>query len=216
MTSNIEVLNTPGEIVKNLIFLHDINNVTLAEAIGVHASTIGRLVEGYTKNPKDKLLRPIADYFSLTLDQLKGLNPIPWNTIKESIFGNTRRLPVYSWIKADEWVQEISDSGTLKTVITDKELPDDAFTMEVKDSSMEPLFPKGTKIVCNPHKEIRDRAYILVRQKNIEAVIFRQVLIDGEYKFLKPLNKDLPSHQMRVMEDEYEYIGTIVESKIEF
>ena len=214
MTDSLKI-ETPGEIIKKLIFFNNINNSELASAIGVHPSTIGRLVDGGTKSPKDKLLIPIAEYFSLKLEQVKGLYPIPWETIKGAVTGTTR-VPIYSWIKKDAWVQEINSTGVAKSIITDKALSENAYALQVKDSSMEPLFPKGTFVICEPAKEIKDRSYIIVRLGNLEAMIFRQVLVDGEHKFLKPLNQDLSNYKMRMMEDNDEYLGTVVQSKLDF
>ncbi|MHA7916483.1 S24 family peptidase [Alloalcanivorax xenomutans] len=47
------------------------NPYSLASATGVPQPTIHRIVEGESKSPRDKSLRPLAEYFGVTLQDLR-------------------------------------------------------------------------------------------------------------------------------------------------
>lgn len=72
----------PPGIGRNLRTLMDrqgLNETALARATGVPQPTVHRLLNADTHDPRDSTLRPLANYFSVTVEQLRtGLpNPLP-------------------------------------------------------------------------------------------------------------------------------------------
>ena len=60
------------------------------------------------------------------------------------------------------------------------------YALRVLGDSMEPEFPEGCVIVVDPGYAPRDGSYVVVEYAG--DVFFRQLVIDGERRFLKPLN----------------------------
>ena len=83
----------------------------------------------------------------------------------------------------------------------------------MNDSSMEPQFEKGTTLIINPNKPFKDRGFILVLLCETNTLVFRQVLIDADYKYLKSLHPDLSAFPMRVVDDNDKIFGTLVEAR---
>lgn len=152
MTTKIK--ESPALIIRKLLAIYETTPAELARTIGVHRATVLRLIKGDITRIKEKYLEVIAEYFSLTIEQLKGLKPIYWENVKGAIsFQMGKRVPICSWqLKENQLVQEVVDGIDL-TTLTDTEVNDNAFSLIIKDSIMEPLFPKETVIICDPDKE---------------------------------------------------------------
>ena len=46
--------------------------------------------------------------------------------------------------------------------------------------------------------------------------VFRQLLIDVEHQYLKPLNPDLNAYQMRLLNDKDKITAVLIESRINY
>jgi DNA polymerase V len=60
------------------------------------------------------------------------------------------------------------------------------YALRVVGDSMEPEFADGCVVIVDPGHAPRDGSYVVVEYAG--DVFFRQLVIDGERRFLKPLN----------------------------
>lgn len=60
------------------------------------------------------------------------------------------------------------------------------YALRVLGDSMEPEFPDGCVIIIDPGHVPRDGSYVVVEYAG--DIFFRQLVIDGERRFLKPVN----------------------------
>jgi phage repressor protein C with HTH and peptisase S24 domain len=60
------------------------------------------------------------------------------------------------------------------------------YALRVLGDSMEPEFPDGCVVIVDPGHAPRDGSYVVVEFAG--DVFFRQLVFDGERRFLKPLN----------------------------
>jgi len=60
------------------------------------------------------------------------------------------------------------------------------YALRVLGDSMEPEFPDGCVVIVDPGHTPRDGSYVVVEYAG--DVFFRQLVFDGERRFLKPLN----------------------------
>jgi SOS-response transcriptional repressor LexA len=188
----------------------------LARATDLPITTLHRISSGTSTRPYRKSLRPIADYFSLTIDQLTGEKPI--NNEGETnktlpITKNLIEIPLITWEEID-----FSDKNSVSkgTVITTNDMSKDCFALLMNDSSMEPTFLEGSILVFDPNTQEYDRCYALVNLFGQQVHVFRQIIKDANYKFLKPLNPDLIASQMYLMKALDAIIGVLVESRQAF
>jgi transcriptional regulator with XRE-family HTH domain len=63
-------------VLTHLMSKNKISSSELARQTGVAQPVIYRLMSGGTENPQILTLKPIADYFSLSIDQLMGYKPL--------------------------------------------------------------------------------------------------------------------------------------------
>lgn len=74
-----------ADTLSHLMFKKGIKSAELARKTGVGQPVIYRLMTGITDNPQINTLKPIADYFGVSLDQLVGIIPLT----KQNLFNNT-------------------------------------------------------------------------------------------------------------------------------
>ena len=68
------------------------------------------------------------------------------------------------------------------------------YALRVLGDSMEPEFADGCVIIVDPAYAPRDGSYVIVEYAG--DVFFRQLRIDGERRFLKPLNPKYGSFEL--------------------
>jgi hypothetical protein len=208
-----------GATLKKLLFDRDMRPVDLARELDIPQPTIHRLVTGKSTRPYRSSLEPIAAYFSLTVDQLIGEEVLPDSSPKSK--GNTEKIrapghqvktiPILTWESA---AGDRSWPKGGRGIVSAGNISDDCFALLMQDFSMSPLFPKSTILVFDPHKPAVDRSFVLVKLKDKAVPVFRQLLIDVDHKYLKPLNPDLSTYEMRLLSDEDEVIASLFESRM--
>jgi transcriptional regulator with XRE-family HTH domain len=65
-----------SEILRKLLFERNMKAVDLARKVDLPQPTVHRLVTGKSTRPYKSSLKPIADYFGVTIDQLIGEEPL--------------------------------------------------------------------------------------------------------------------------------------------
>lgn len=209
-----------SKILQRLLFERKMKPVDLARELHMPQPTIHRLVVGKSTRPYRSSLEPIAEFFSLSVDQLLGEEALADEAGQDKLPEKAkkfRQIPVVEWEAAADLIdgqQEIHDEKAY--IMANPALSDKAFAVVMHDSSMEPVFPKGSTLVFDPMETAKDRNYILVKLKDAKAPIFRQLLIDGEDKYLKPLNPDLSNFKMRILEDEDIIVAVLIEARTSF
>jgi len=69
------------------------------------------------------------------------------------------------------------------------------YALRVVGDSMEPEFADGCVIIVDPGSVARDGAYVIVEYAG--DVFFRQLVCDGERRFLQPLNPKYGGFELR-------------------
>lgn len=201
-----------GRILKKLLFDRDMKPVDLAREVNLPAPTIHRLVTGKSTRPYESSLKPIADFFSISIDELTGESPFSQNDTNEKNISSkmVTYLPIIPWeqIKNDQINKNTLENTPFAGIISSK-----AFATRLNDSSMEPLFPRGCLLIFDPEKPFKDRSYVLAKPHETGGPVFRQLIIDLDQKYLKPLNPDLNAFKMRLLRDNDKIIATLVEAR---
>ncbi|MBF0185897.1 MAG: helix-turn-helix domain-containing protein [Magnetococcales bacterium] len=106
------------------------------------------------------------------------------------------RLPLISWEDASRLCSEPAESFHPTTV--DAWLPiapktsDKTFALRVPDDSMEPEFREGEFIIVDPTQSGKHNQYIVAHLDGDTSLIFKQLMVVGSKKYLKPLNARYP------------------------
>ena len=203
-----------SQILKKLLYERDMKPIDLAREVDMPQPTIHRLVSGKSSRPYKSSLEPIADYFDISVDQLLGmeeLNDEPKQQIGKQAINN---LPLIDWDKLTDI--KTARAECKQTVAASPLLSKNAFATIMPDSSMQPLFNQDATLIFDPNIKPIDRSYVLAKVGDNNTVVFRQLLIDADYQYLKPLNPDLNQFQMRLLQKSDTMLGSLVESRNSF
>lgn len=104
-------------------------------------------------------------------------------------------IPVVSWVQAGDWT-ECTDPyppGMADEWISPStKVSQCAFAVKVRGDSMEPRFFEGETIIVDPEIEARSGDFVIVRLDDAQEATFKQLIVDGPQRFLKPLNARYP------------------------
>ncbi|WP_249354799.1 XRE family transcriptional regulator [Ralstonia sp. 3PA37C10] len=113
----------------------------------------------------------------------------------------SRRVPLISSVQAGlmtEVVDPFPLGGAFEYLLTDLDLSDNAFALQVEGLSMMPEFSPGDRIIVDPGITPRPGDYVVAKNGSDEATFkkyrVRGMRADGEQIFeLAPLNPDYPT-----------------------
>lgn len=203
-----------GPILKKLLFERNISETDLANAVGLPQPTINRIVNGKSTRPYESSLKPIADYFSITLPQLlgeKSLNKYENNdSSKHFSFYNPQRktdsLAFIPWLEMEFYnKKEFSKSIPFYGEISDK-----SFATIMPNNSMEPLIKEGAMLIFDPFEDYVDGSFILTNVKKEDLFLVRQILFRGKDRYLTSLNSNSINNTILLTNDDI-IIASLVE-----
>ena len=202
-------------ILRALMTSKNLSESELSRQTGIGQPVIHRMLSGETENPKIGTLRPIAHYFSLSVGQLIGDVPLPRNYANDDRMPPAHQwtqVPLFTWEQATR-VPEIDPKEADSSISTDYKVSEYAYALRISDSTMEPQFPRNSIVIIDPAFEPVDREFAMVHIHDQARVTFKQVLLDGEKTYLKPLNSDF---QITDLTENYNFKGVIVQSRCDF
>lgn len=202
-------------VLQHLLYVHHMNSNQLARSVSLPAPTVHRLVSGKSTRPYKSSLKPIADYFGITMEQLLGEEPIersqdPQGQVTFSTTRHIIELPLIEW-------EHLRHSNTRKkyeqTVIATNNVSPKCFAVSMQDDSMKPKFLQGCTLILDPFKIPDDRNFVLVQSNHDNGVVFRQLIYDAETKVLKTFNPLLNEYQFIALEEDDNILGVLVEAR---
>lgn len=209
-----------SRILKRLLFLRDMRPAHLARAINVPSPTIHRYLTGKSQAPYLSSIKPIAEFFEITPDQLLGNKPLPEHFLffeENSLLINgmpLHQLPLYSWETVADEQPKLQGENTKVAYLG--EISEDAFATTLPTTSMEPAFAKGATLIFCTEKTATDRSFVLVHLAESAHIVFRQLIIDLNKRYLKPLNPDLINTPLHCLSNSDKILGVLQEARQNF
>lgn len=203
-----------SQILRTLMFKKNINTSELARNISIPQQTLQSIVAGQCNNPRKKTLKPIADFFNISLDQLMGNIPIPESieNIKiQTSIKKANQVPIFSKNEIEDFLEKPDQVNPNEYIFTNQKITNKTFAMLLSDSSMEPYFPKGSLLIIDPEKKIKNRCFVLVKIDETDLIIFRQLFIDDNKYYLKPMNPDFNKYSIKVLKEKDKIVGPLIE-----
>lgn len=211
-----------SEILNQLMTECDIDGVRLSKNTGVPVTTINRLRKGDpANNPTLTTLVPLAEFFTITVSQLIGDEPLSddrrGGEHKPTLVA-WKSIPHLTWEQAGRWLESKEKLATeiSQWTATDILISDNAFAITMEGDSMYPRFPEGTLFIIEPAQPIMNRDFVVILPKNHSKPLFKQVLIDGSDYYIKSLNKDFKEIKKVLLNDDHKIIGVMVQARTEF
>lgn len=208
------------DILSSLMEECDIDDAQLARETGVPASTISRMRINSNANPTASTLRPISKFFSISISQLLGDEPLPKDRLPGThnpTYYTSARMPVIEWDWVMNWVDTHGESikEKLKTWIsTEKEVGLNSFALIIPTNSFGLAFRKGSTIIIDPSQSPIDGDLILVKNKNEENVLLKQFLLDGSEIYIRSVNPEIKS--ITPFTKDHKIIGVVIETRFSF
>ena len=161
---------------------------------------ICRMETGSNKTISIPKLQLLADVFGVTVTEIfrdaEGIKDLDIG------LSQLRKVPVISWVQAGNWTDSpasIDDIDNCDTVISPPNAGPNAYALRVSGDSMSApsgmSFPDSSLIVVNPDKEPANLDFVIAYFEDTGESTFKQLLIDGPNKILKPLNPIFPPIQ---------------------
>lgn len=204
-----------NETLKKLMLKHGNMSVSdLSKATGLPQPTLHQLYTGATSNPRKKTIEILADFFTVTVLQMRGMEFLPDNLskkIKKQL--NLHTTPVLHWDDLYNWPDQINFE-TKDDIILENNSSPLTFAIEMIGSSMEPLFPDRCLLIFDAQKKAKDRDCVLVYCNN--QFSFKRILIDGNTAFIKSINPDFHDIATIKLSENDRILATLLEARIKF
>jgi SOS-response transcriptional repressor LexA len=204
--------------VKSLLDTHGTINTQakLAQKSGVAQSSISRILRADTQATAETI-EAIASAFGVTAADLMSPG-LGTTNIAPAVVGS-RKIPLISCVQAGMWT-EIADTyepgDAAEWLLTDLELSENAFALEIKGESMLPDFRPGDRVIIDPAVAPNPGDFVVAKNGSNEATFKkyrpRGMNERGEQVIeLVPLNPDFPSLRSDICP--INIIGTMVEHR---
>lgn len=199
-------MNTLEDRIRAVLSETQAEQVELADAAGVTKGTVSQWLDGKIKSIKLE--------YAVGIQKRYGYNPV-WLVMGEGEkkiagagFSNvgpaqvgSRRVPLISSVQAGrmtEAVDPFPPGGAFEYLLTDLDLSDNAFALEIDGDSMLPDFHPGDRVIVDPAICPRPGDFVVAKNGREEATFkkyrARGIGADGREAFeLIPLNPDYPT-----------------------
>ena len=200
-----------GQRISKLMLDMDVSNAKLARMIGVSRPTIGNWVEGKSA-PTGENLTNLANALKVDPNWLMSGKEsrvrLDNNVdISQKIPFEGFPVPVISWVAAGSF-------GLIETVLRDAEVDEylppikecgkNGYGLVVTGISMSPKFEPEDRIYVNPDFQVSDLKtgdLVIVSCAGDNEATFKQLIIEGTTKYLKPLNPKWDEQIIKLTED---------------
>lgn len=198
----------------------------LSRRSGVPQPTIHRILSGTSVSPRQENVERVAKALGVSAEWLwKGETKAPVLINEQSNVEtgpNVRGfVPLISWVQAGAWCEmqepfELDDVETwLPCVVSHSS---STFALRVRGLSMfnpheRRSFREGDIIYVDPAKDYENGSLVIAKLADSREATFKQLVIEGDRRFLKPLNPSWPDPIIELPSDAT--ICGVVVSKVE-
>lgn len=205
--------DTLSDTLKRLLFEQNLKPTELARLTKVPQPTIQRIIAGTTARPHISSLEPIANYFKISVEQLKGKQPIAWLASEQP---SIHQLPLLPWSDILTCSKNPEHRKKYSNTLTDAQTSDQSFATALTDNAMEPLFPVGTTLILDPERPAKDRSYVIAQLIITDELVFRQLITNGNKQYLRALSPELSSLPATELTTNDTILGVLVQAKHNF
>ncbi len=200
-----------GQRISKLMLDMDVSNAKLARMIGVSRPTIGNWIEGKSA-PTGENLTNLANALKVDPNWLMSGKESQARfdnnvDISQRIPFEGRPVPVISWVAAGAFdpIQTVLKDAEIDEYLPPiKECGKNGYGLVVTGISMSPKFEPEDRIYVNPDFQVSDLKtgdLVIVSCTGDNEATFKQLIIEGTTKYLKPLNPKWEEQIIKLTED---------------
>lgn len=165
----------------------------LSEKIGLSQSSLQSLESGKSLLPRN--IENLAKGLDCTPEWLQfGITDTLSDKTNVSFLPHFRNnLPLISWVQAGMWSEIIeNDQIEADRFLCPVNCSERSFVLRVEGASMETKFMSGDHIFVDPEAQWENGSYVVARLDDSNQATFKQLIIEGDKKFLKAINPNWP------------------------
>lgn len=168
----------------------NLTQLQLAQLVGVGQNSIQKIEKGDTKNPRN--IEALARALKCSPEFLRfGVGDLDNATV---IASANNYLPLVDLVQAGEWtdidVISVDDAEFYPSPI---KCSVNSFIVRVDGESMMKAFHPGDLLYVDPESQPINGSFVIARLDDENQATFKQLVIDGNKKYLKALNPDWPT-----------------------
>ena len=188
-------MESTGDRIKKARTRARLTQMDLAKAANVSRAAVAQWESDETKHIRPENLFRIAPLLGCSAQWLatgKEATEPPNTTPGPEL---RAPVPLISWVQAGNWTECMDPypPGVAdERVSPSTRVSACAFALTVRGDSMEPRFTEGDVLIVDPEIEARSGDFVIVRLDDAQEATFKQLVIDGAQRFLKPLNARYP------------------------
>lgn len=199
----------------------DVSANELWRRTGIPQPTISRILKGESLDPDTSTLGPIAEYFRITVPQLRGELALPWEEddgihAQQSTAAYGNMVPLISWSTAAKCcadrAQKLSDEDAEEWLPSPVTYKPGLFALTVSGDSMDDGTDKGYRdgelIFVDPQLNAHHNDDVLAMTPD-SRVTFKRFQITPDGHMLLALNQAYPG-RIQAIPDATEICGVVV------
>lgn len=210
MNTQNNIKHQVGTVIMQLMQAYNMDESSLAKACNISLASLSRIKNNPSSNPTISTLRPIADFFNITIDQLLGFSPLNHTTshfkqipiiTNNDIFNwlqnKTTVNPITEWLSCDQQTSDL-------TFATHYQLENNIATSQ------------NCLIFIDPKKKLTHDDLIFIYNKKIKQYFLRLVSIDDRNQiFLKPIELGFSEYiSLDLCKTNIIILGAVIESRL--
>lgn len=184
-----------GRRIKACMEARQLDQSSVARALGIEPQSVQQWICGQT-SPRGYRIKALAALLDVEPWELLGIDrdanphtPVPPPSSSASLI---RRVPRLSWVSAGQFREVPSPPPVDEWDMPSEPMSPQAFSLRVDGDSMEPEFPNGCIIFVEPQSQPLNGDYVVATLDETNQATFKQLVIDGSRRYLKPLNPRYP------------------------
>ncbi len=218
-------MKTPGDRIHHIREELELSQEAFGRHMGVSKAAVSQWENGDTKNLRPANLFALQNFSGYSAEWIATGAGAPHLKGRKSSDNTSpgpgvHSLPLISWVRAGQWndVVDVYRPGEgEKSVYTTRKVGSRAYALRVVSDSMEnpngrPTYPQGSIIIVDPDREPIHGSPVIVRLEDSKQATFKQLVIEGGMRYLKPLN---PRYPIMKVDRKASFCGVVVQTIID-
>lgn len=186
----------------------------LSSKAKIAIGTVQKLMTDPNCNPTLGSLEAICKVLNVKISELIGEEPNIQN-----LFGKS--VPILEWLdisSSPDFIEKAllnKNISSMEFVKTLTSVSEQSFGLKVPDHTFLPIFKQNSILIFDIHKALYHHCYVLAKLHHHDAIVFKQLIIDSPYQYLKSVNPLINDNLIKLKAQD-KIIATLIEAKISY